>query len=78
MKSNNCGNCPHLHRCFATNDDECIDTILCKRHFISDREKQIRSDAIEECIDTLKSVYPMWKVGLISKVIEILENLKGE
>lgn len=31
MKNSNCGNCPHIHRCYVTNDDECIDTIIGKK-----------------------------------------------
>lgn len=49
MKNSNCGSCPHLHRCRATNNDECIDTIIGRKHYMSNREKQIRADAIDSC-----------------------------
>lgn len=53
MKNGNCGSCPHLHRCRATNNDECIDTILGRKQYMSNREKQIRTDAIDDCIKTI-------------------------
>lgn len=56
MKNSNCGNCPHIHRCYATNDDECIDTIIGKKHYMTDRDRQIRADAIEECIDKFAEI----------------------
>lgn len=78
MKNGNCINCPHLHRCCATTNDECIDTILKKKHFMSDREKQIRADVIDEFVRALEKASGEADWECIDKhwILPIAEQLK--
>lgn len=82
MKNSNCGGCPHIHRCYATNDNECIDTIIGKKHYMSEHDRQIRADYLNEIIDILNDSFPMTPSADITCgyycAIERLEQLKEQ
>lgn len=79
MKNANCGNCPLLHRCIATNDNECIDTIIGKKHYISDREKQIKTELLDKVANELKTkVIICDNCEFAEYIDEVIAELKAE
>lgn len=43
-----------------------------------EHDAKIRTDAIDKCINTIKSNWAFWNVGVIASVIKTLEQLKEQ